>query len=147
VRHSEPDLKDLLKATPKREPSADAEDEETLQRKIDGQITEYTEGSGEGIDEVRMMLKNDPDNVDLQDWLAFMLYTNNELDEAIELYKKLLSANHRPDNQHFYLGNAYYKKGLTKLAVEEWKRVVELDPESKMGKKAKVRLEQAQKTR
>ena len=147
MRHSEPDLRDLLRAAPKKEPAADADDEKSLQRKIDGQITEYTEGSGEGIDEVRMMLKNDPDNLDLQDWLAFMLYTNNELDEAIELYKKLLSANHRPENQHFYLGNAYYKKGLTKLAIEEWKRVVELDPESKMGGKAKVRLEQAQAAR
>ena len=144
MRHSEPDLRNLLKQASKKEPAADADDEKSLQRKIDGQITEYTQGSGEGIDEVRMMLKNDPDNLDLQDWLAFMLYTNNELDEAIDIYKRLLAANHRPENQHFYLGNSYYKKGLTKLAIEEWKRVVELDPESKLGKKAKVRLEQAQ---
>ena len=143
----EPDLKDLLKSTPKSAVDDLGEDKHHLQRKIDGQITEYTEGSGEGIDEVRLMLEADPENLDLQDWLAFMLYTNNQLDEAIELYKRLLSANHRPENQHFYLGNAYFKKTLVKLAVEEWKRVVELDPDSKMGKKAKVRIEQAQQTK
>jgi len=143
----EPDLKDLLKASSRREPLTEAPDKASLQRKIDGQITEYTEGSGEGIEEVRMMLTNDPENLDLQDWLAFMLYTNNELDEAIELYKKLLAAEHRAENQHFYLGNAYYKKGLIKLAIEEWKRVVGLDPESKIGKKAAVRIEQAQQER
>ena len=65
MRHSEPDLRNLLKQASKKEPAADADDEKSLQRKIDGQITEYTQGSGEGIDEVRMMLKNDPDNLDL----------------------------------------------------------------------------------
>jgi tetratricopeptide (TPR) repeat protein len=131
----EPDLTELLKSSAaKRKESAAAPtpaEKDHLQRKIDGQITEYTEGSGEGID------------LDLQDWLAFMLYTNNQLDEAIELYKRLLTSNHRSENQHFYLGNAYFKKGLVKLAVEEWKRVVLLDPESKLGQKAKVRIEQA----
>lgn len=143
----EPDLTELLKSSAaKRKESAAAPtpaEKDHLQRKIDGQITEYTEGSGEGIDEVRLMLQNDPENLDLQDWLAFMLYTNNQLDEAIELYKRLLTSNHRSENQHFYLGNAYFKKGLVKLAVEEWKRVVLLDPESKLGQKAKVRIEQA----
>jgi tetratricopeptide (TPR) repeat protein len=90
------------------------------------------------------MLKNDPENLDLQDWLAFMLYTNNQLDEAIAIYKKLLGRNHKSETQHYYLGNAYCKKGLTQLAVEEWEQVVTLDPGGKLGKKAAVRIEQLQ---
>lgn len=132
------DLRDLLKSNPKKDDRSD------LQKKIDGQITEYTEGSGEGIEEVRAMLSADPENLDLQDWLAFMLYTNNQLDEAIEIYKKLLGQNHKSETQHYYLGNAYCKKGLIQLAIEEWKRVVEIDSESKLAKKAAVRIEQAQ---
>lgn len=132
------DLRDLLKSSPKKDNRSD------LQKKIDGQITEYTEGSGEGIEEVRAMLAADPENLDLQDWLAFMLYTNNQLDEAIEIYKKLLGRNHKSETQHYYLGNAYCKKGLVQLAIEEWRRVVEIDAESKLAKKAAVRIEQAQ---
>ncbi len=131
------DLRDLLKSSPK-------DSRTDLQKKIDGQITEYTEGSGEGIGEVRAMLEADPENLDLQDWLAFMLYTNNELDEAILIYKKLLARDHKSETQHYYLGNAYCKKGLVQLAIEEWKRVVLIDAESKLAKKAAVRIEQAQ---
>ncbi len=131
------DLRDLLKTDPK-------DSRTDLQKKIDGQITEYTEGSGEGIEEVRDMLKNDPDNLDLLDWLAFMLYTNNQLDEAIEIYKNLLGKSHKSETQHYYLGNAFCKKGLVKLAIEEWKQVVALDADGKLGKKAAVRIEQAQ---
>jgi len=143
---SEPNLSDLLKggkSSNKGGNGGSDNREAAVKRKIDGQITEYTKGSGEGIDDVRLMLQSDPDNVDLLDWLAFMLYTNNSLDEAIELYKKLLALNHRPDNQHFYLGNAYFKKGLAKLAIESWKKVMELAPDSKLARKAKVRIEQA----
>jgi len=137
---SDINLGDLLKGGK----SSGCEKEAAVKRKVDGQITEYTQGSGEGIDDVRLMLQSDPDNVDLLDWLAFMLYTNNTLDEAIELYKRLLGLNHRPDNQHFYLGNAYLKKGLSKLAIQSWKKVIELAPNGKLARKAKVRIEQAQ---
>lgn len=142
---SELNLSDLLKSDKSSDDGGSGEisnRESAVKRKVDGQITEYTKGSGEGIDDVRLMLQSDPDNVDLLDWLAFMLYTNNSLDEAIELYKRLLALNHRPDNQHFYLGNAYCKKGLSKLAVESWKKVIELAPASKLARKAQVRIEQ-----
>ncbi len=140
------DLRELLKMSSLKHKKADDDErKEELKRKVEGQITEYTQGDSEGIEEVKAMLEEDPDNVELQDWLAFMLYSNNLLDEAIELYKKLLAAGHRSDNQHFYLGNAYYKKGLVKLAIEEWKRVIELDPKGKLAEKARFRIERAEK--
>lgn len=112
-------------------------------RKMDGQITEYTEATGEGIEDVEAMLKIDPENMDLTDWLAFLYYTNNRLDDAIEMYRRLLSNGHKPESQYFYLGNAYFKKGLSQLAIEQWKRCVETDPTSSVARKAQARIEEA----
>lgn len=111
-------------------------------KKIDGQITEYTEATGEGIDDVEAMLSVDPDNPDLMDWLAFLYYTNNRLDEAIDLYRKLLALGHKPESQYFYLGNAYFRKGLRSLSIEQWKRCVEVAPTSSMARKAQARIEE-----
>ena len=54
-------------------------------------LTQYTSGTGEGISEVEKLLEGDPNNVDLLDWLAFMYYSNNNIDKAIETYKRALS--------------------------------------------------------
>ena len=116
---------------------------DAARRKMDGQITEYTEATGEGIEDVEAMLKIDPENMDLTDWLAFLYYTNNRLDDAIELYRRLLSRGHKPESQYFYLGNAYFKKGLQQLAIEQWKRCVETDPTSSVARKAQARIEEA----
>lgn len=128
--------KPTTKGGPTEPPSMEA-----VRRRIDGQITEYTEGSGEGIPDVEAMLRADPGNVDLQDWLAFLYYTNNRLDEAIELYKKLISASHKPDAQYFYLGNVYYKKGLHQLAIEQWKKSLEISPNGANARKAQARIQ------
>lgn len=112
---------------------------------LDGQITEYKEGGdAEGIKSVESMLQTDPENVDLMDWLAFLYYSNNRLDDAINLYKKLLAKQHKVDTQYFYLGNAYYKKGLTQVAIEQWKRAVAAAPGSPMARKAEARITAAQ---
>jgi len=142
---SDLDLANLVKlgTSPGKKKDDDTDALNQVRRKIDGQITEYTEGSGEGIDDVETMLKADPDNVDLQDWLAFLYYTNNRLDEAIDLYKKLLASGHKADTQYFYLGNAYYKKGLSQLAVEQWKKSLEVAPTGPMARKAQARIDEA----
>ena len=55
-------------------------------------LTKYTSGSGEGIPEVEKLLEGDPNNVDLLDWLAFMYYSNDNIDKAIETYTRLSAA-------------------------------------------------------
>jgi tetratricopeptide (TPR) repeat protein len=125
-------------------PATDADALDRARKKIDGQITEYTEATGEGIDDVEAMYAADPSNPDLMDWLAFLYYTNNRLDEAIGLYRKLLSVGHKPESQYFYLGNAYFRKGLRSLSIEQWKRCVEVAPASSMARKAQARIEETQ---
>ncbi len=104
-------------------------------------LTKYTAGSGEGIQEVEKLLEGDPNNVDLLDWLAFMYYSNDEIDKAIETYKRALEIRPDNENQHYYLGNSYYKKNMMEEAKKSWSEVIRLKPTSKIAKNAQERIE------
>lgn len=116
-----------------------------IQKKKDAQLTNYEAGSGEGLDEIRAALQKDPENDKLKDWLAFSLYSNNQVQEAIQIYIGL--AGRHPENitYHYYLGNSYAKLGQVQRAIERWKEVVSIDPYGKMGRKAQARIDQAKK--
>ncbi len=111
-----------------------------MKEKNDEILTKYTSGSGEGIPEVEKLLEGDPNNVDLLDWLAFMYYSNNNIDKAIETYKRALSIKSDNENQHYYLANSYYKKGMMNDARKEWSEVIRLNPNSKIAKNAQERI-------
>jgi len=104
-------------------------------------LTKYTAGTGEGISEVEKLLVSDPNNVDLLDWLAFMYYSNNEIDKAIETYKRALAIKPNNENQHYYLANSYFKKGNNAEAEKEWNEVIRLKPNSKIAKNAQERID------
>jgi len=114
-----------------------------LQQRQDAQLTRYETGSGEGINEIRQALAKDPENEKLLDWLAFALYSNNELDEAMVLYLRLVDKSPANTTYHYYLANCHAKKGSVQKAIVEWKKVVHIDPYSKMGRKAQARVDQA----
>lgn len=104
-------------------------------------LTQYTAGTGEGIQEVEKLLEGDPTNVDLLDWLAFMYYSNNDIDKAIETYKKALAIKDDNENQHYYLANSYFKKGMHAEAKKEWNEVIRIKPNSKIAKNAQERID------
>lgn len=104
-------------------------------------LTKYTAGTGEGIAEVEKLLVSDPNNVDLLDWLAFMYYSNNEIDKAINTYKRALAIKPNNENQHYYLANSFFKKQMYADAKREWEDVIKLKPNSKIAKNAQERME------
>lgn len=104
-------------------------------------LTKYTAGTGEGINEVEKLLEGDPNNVDLLDWLAFMYYSNNSIDKAIETYKRALAIKPDNENQHYYLANSYFKKSMNAEAKKEWNEVIRLKPNSKIAKNAQERID------
>lgn len=108
-----------------------------------GLVTQYQEGTGEGIEEIEAKLKEDPNNPDLLDWLAFMYYSNNQMDKAIEIYQRALNLNYENETQHYYLGNSFYKLGNFDRAIEEWEVVVSLKPDSKIAANAQERINKA----
>lgn len=104
-------------------------------------LTKYTAGTGEGINEVEKLLEGDPNNVDLLDWLAFMYYSNNNIDKAIETYRRALAIKPDNENQHYYLANSYFKKSMNAEAKKEWNEVIRLKPNSKIAKNAQERID------
>ncbi|MBI3892927.1 MAG: tetratricopeptide repeat protein [Candidatus Wallbacteria bacterium] len=108
-------------------------------------VTQYQPGTGEGIPELEEQLKQDPDNPDLLDWLAFMYYSNGKLEKAIETYQKAIALNYDNEHQHYYLGNSFYKLGNVERACEEWEVVIALKPDGKLAKNAEDRIEKCSK--
>lgn len=108
----------------------------------DAVVTRYTTPKDVGlVEKVRGLLAATPDNKELLDWYAFLLYSNGMLDEAIQRYEGLVHGGSEKPDHFFYLGNAYYKKNRMVEAMEAWKIAVELAPDSKIGKKAVQRIE------
>lgn len=118
--------------------------ESPIQRKQDAQLTRWNTGTGTGIDEIKAKLAADPTNEGLRDWLAFSYYTNEQIDDAIAIYQGLVKDHPENPSYHYYLGNAYVKKGNYKGAVERWKRVLELRATPKMQRKAEARITEAE---
>lgn len=112
-----------------------------MQQEEEELLTKYTAGTGEGIQEVEKLLLSDPNNVDLLDWLAFMYYSNNDIDKAIETYKRALDIKPNNENQHYYLANSYFKKNMMAEAQKEWNEVLRLKPNSKIAKNAQERID------
>jgi len=108
-----------------------------------GVLTQYKAGNGQGISEVAAMLEQDPNNLELLDWLAFMYYSNNMLDDALATYNKALTLDPGNVNQLYYLGSTYFKMGDKDKAVECWCKVIELKPDSKIASKAKTKIEKS----
>jgi len=130
------DLKDFLRE------EGDLSDD-TLDRETPISVVSSFAGkrANEAVEMARKGLAADPANPRLKDWLAFNLYANNEVEEAIQLYGELLAANDENPEQHYYLGNCYYKIGDFMAAIAEWKRVIELTPDSRRGRKAQDRIQ------
>lgn len=103
-------------------------------------ITDYRKEPLDQVAEVRKMLEADPDNSELQDWLAFVYYSNGMWDASIRIYEKLIRNGYRTPTQRLYLGNALYKKGLRVLALNEWRKAAELDESGSVARKARERI-------
>jgi tetratricopeptide (TPR) repeat protein len=110
-----------------------------------GMVTQYQPGTGEGIGELEEQLKQDPENPDLLDWLAFMYYSNKKYQEAIDTYRRAIAINYDNEHQHYYLANSYYQLGQLERAIEEWEVVLELKPGSKLAHNAEERIEKSKK--
>ncbi|MBI4870147.1 MAG: tetratricopeptide repeat protein [Candidatus Riflebacteria bacterium] len=108
-------------------------------------VTQYQPGTGEGIPELEEQLRQDPENPDLLDWLAFMYYSNKRYEQAIATYQQAIRLTYENEHQHYYLGNSFYQMGNQDRAIEEWDVVVSLKPDGKLAKNAEERIEKCKK--
>lgn len=107
-----------------------------------GVVTRYAAVDGQSVDELQTLVGRDPDNLELKDMLAFTLYSNERIDDAIAVFKDLLNRRHNVNTQRLYLGNCYYKKKLYNLAVKEWEHVFNsAEADDDLKERARSRIE------
>jgi tetratricopeptide (TPR) repeat protein len=107
-------------------------------------LTQYTSGDGQGVEEMEKMLAKDPNNLQLLDWLAFMYYSNNQTEKAIETYGRIIRIDPSNASQHYYLANSFYKANRIDEALVHWRKVVELKPDGKLARKADGRIKKVE---
>lgn len=93
-----------------------------------GHITDYGRVPDEGIREAREAHERLPEDPEIQVYLAFLLYANGEFPEAIRHFQELLEKDFRVANQHFYLGNCFFKQKDQEAARKHWELCLENDP-------------------
>ena len=73
-------------------------------------------------------------------WIGYQLMGNDELDRAIEIFK--LNTEVFPDAYNAFdsLGEAYMTKGKNELAIQNYKKSVQLNPENENGIKMLEKL-------
>ncbi len=107
-------------------------------------VTTYQAGADDTIAEIQQlqdMLRQNPANLDIKEWLAFKLYSVGNFQEAESLFRELVAADHRAGVQNFYLGNLLAKTGREEEAVRCWRQTIQQIPKDVKAKKAKARIE------
>ena len=106
-------------------------------------ITNYAKASDPAeLQKMEDLLAKDPESVPLLEWIAFMYYTSESPERAIELYSKLVELDGKNEAHHYYLANLFLRKNRKAEAVEHWKAVITLNPVSKFADKAKHLIEE-----
>ena len=96
------------------------------------------------IEEAEARLVNEPDNLGLIDWLAFMYYTNDHVEKALDCYKDLVERSPDTAEHYFYMGNTYFKISLLPEAIFCWKHLERLNAPRKMIERANASIESAE---
>ena len=113
-------------------------------KKLYENVTTYQAGADDTMAEIQQlkgMLQQNPNNLDIKEWLAFKLYSVSNYEEAEQLFRDLIIAQHRAGVQNFYLGNLLAKTGREAEAVRCWRQTISLIPKDVKAKKAQARIE------
>jgi len=105
-------------------------------------ITRYASTSDQtDLEQAERLLQEDPQNVALLEWVAFLNYTSGNFPRAVEQYRKLIDLDSRNEGYYYYLGNLYLKIRDVAHAVDLWRQAVAVGPLSKFGAKARQLLQ------
>ena len=105
---------------------------------MDSEITNYANGADDSdLEVMEHLLRGDPTNLSLLEWIAFLHYTRSNHNRAIDLYRQLIALDSKNEGHYYYLANSYYKVDEVKQALEYWSKVIEISPNSKFAFKAR----------
>jgi tetratricopeptide (TPR) repeat protein len=112
------------------------------QGEISEVLTQYTAGDGSGTEELEEKLSRDPGNVQLLDWLAFMYYSNNDIEKARDAYQRLIDLDGENQSAYYYLGNTHFKLDHVSEAFGCWEELLFLFPKGRFARKTRRRLKE-----
>jgi len=82
----------------------------------------------EKLETLLARLEEEPNNPDLLYKIGTLYFDNNQLEEAIKYFKKVLEIVPEHKLALFNLGNAYTRLGNYEEAVKYWRQVISIDP-------------------
>lgn len=108
----------------------------------DAILTQYSQAPFD-LGELQRMHQANPENLDVLNCIAFRYYTQDELDQALEYYQKILALDAKHPEAHYYVGNVQFRRRKLVAAMMSWKKVIAIDPQSKFAENARERIELA----
>lgn len=106
-------------------------------------VTKYAKASDPAeLSKMEELLAKDPESIPLLEWIAFMYYTSDNTDRAVELYERLVRLQGDNEGHHYYLANLYRKTNHTEKAIRHWRKVIALNPQSKFADTARRLLQE-----
>lgn len=133
-------LRELKEALRKSEPD-DLPQEPAPRTGGDGVLSVVQRHSEESLASTGKLLAQDPNNRDLMDWYAFMLYSNDRCHEAVEIYRRLLAKDGTVVEHLYYMGCCLYRLGKLEEAVSSWREAHDRDPGGTYGRKAREKMD------
>ena len=101
-------------------------------------MTQYAKcADSEELKHAEQLIEEDPENLSLLEWVAFLHYTNGNYERSIELFKKLVKMDAKNEGHLYYLANSLYKVQKLTLARMYWKKVIMTNPEGKFAEKSR----------
>lgn len=143
-------LEDLLERGRKaREEPAEGEGPDTVtgpapaaRRRSDPTPLAHGPASSSEISHAEELVRQQPDDLQVVEYLAFLYYGARRYPEAIELYRQLLAAEHRRPEQLFHLGNCYARVGDPIRARSHWRQCLSASPGPGLASRVHKRLEE-----
>lgn len=99
--------------------------------------------SEEELKSLEDLLAENPEDLQIIDWVAFAHYCSGSLDRAVELYRKCVDREPQTASYYYFLGNALYRLNAVDDAIANWKMAVDQDRSGMFRKKAQERLDKA----
>jgi tetratricopeptide (TPR) repeat protein len=96
--------------------------------------------SEEELRRLEALLAENPDDLQIVDWVAFAQYCTGNYARAAELYRRCIQREPQTASFYYFLGNCLYKQAMRDDAIRAWEMAADLDRAGSFRKKAEDRL-------
>src|ERR1043166_8331550 len=101
------------------------------------ELTQYQQKnvSEEELKNLEALLLENPDDLQIIDWVAFANYCSGNLERAVELSRRCIDREPQTASYYCFLGNALYRQGAEPDAIAAWEMAFSQDRSGMFRKK------------